>query len=202
MAEITAMIFGCSLKPSSIASSTEKLSGELADVLRRHGVFVEHVRVSDYNIAPGTAVDMGEGDEWPRLRTHMLSTDIVIIATPTWAGQPSSIAQRIIERLDAELAEVDSNGLPLVYGKVGGAVVVGNEDGAHHICAVVFQALNDFGFTIPANAATYWNGEAMNKIDYLDLEKVPEAVALTTKQMAKNLIHTATLLRQEPYIVA
>lgn len=112
------------------------------------------------------------------------------------------VVDYIIERLDAELGEVDDGGLPLVYGKVAGVVVVGNEDGAHHICASIYQALNDYGFTIPAAAATYWNGEAMNKVDYKDLDTTPKNVASATKQMAANLAHVARLLKNQPYQAA
>lgn len=199
MAELQAIIFGCSLKPSPAESSADKLAGELADELSRYDVTVELVRVVDYTILPGVKTDEGEGDQWPTLRQKMLDADIVIIATPTWAGQMSSVAMRVVERLDAELSEMDGRGLPEVYDKVGGAVVVGNEDGAHHICASIYQALNDFGFTIPASAGTYWNGQAMGKVDYKDLDSTPESVANSTKQMARNLVHVAALLKQSPY---
>lgn len=202
MAEIKALIFGCSLKPSSSVSSTSKLASELASELRSNAAEVEIIHAVDYTILPGVETDMGAGDDWPALREKMLAADIVLIATPTWAGQMSSVAMRVIERLDAELSETDDKGLPLVYGKVGGAVVVGNEDGAHAICAAIFQSLNDYGFTIPAAAATYWNGEAMGSVDYKDLKSTPDAVASATKQMASNLVHTAALLKQTPYKAA
>lgn len=199
MSDLKAIIFECSLKPSPAKSSTQKLSSELAVALENEGAKTEQIRVVDHAILPGVEPDMGEGDEWPALRTKMLASDIVIIATPTWAGQHSSVAQRVIERLDAELSETDKRGLPSVYDKVSGAVVVGNEDGAHHISAIIFQALNDFGFTIPPASATYWNGEAMSGTDYNDLKATPESIDSTTKQMAKNLVHAATLLKQHPY---
>ena len=202
MADISALIFGCSLKPSPAISSADKLAGELAQELQKNSVKTELIRAVDYSILPGVETDMGDGDDWPELRKKMLAADIVIIATPTWAGHMSSVAMRVVERLDAELAETDNSGLPLVYGKVGGAVVVGNEDGAHSICAAIFQSLNDYGFTIPAAAATYWNGEAMGSVDYKDLDSTPENVASATKQMARNLTHTATLLKQTPYEAA
>lgn len=201
MSEAKAIIFGCSLKSSSQDSSTKKLSDELMVALEQQGASVEYIHVSDYTVLPGVEVNMGPGDDWPKLRDKMLEADIVVLATPTWVGQPSSVAQRVIERLDAELSEIGDDGLPQVYGKVGGAVVVGNEDGAHHICAIIFQALCDFGFTIPAASGTYWNGEARGRIDYKDLAATPKAVAATTNQMAKNLVHMATVLKQQPYTV-
>lgn len=199
---LSALIFGCSLKPSPNDSSTDVLAKQLGEQLGARGVNVELVRAVNYAIAPGVETDMGDGDEWPILRQKMLDAHIVIIATPTWAGHMSSVAMRVIERLDAELAELNDDGVPLVYGKVAGAVVVGNEDGAHSICAAVFQALNDYGFTIPPASATYWNGEAMGSVDYKDLDHTPERTAKATQQMAENLVHAAKILKQLPYTAA
>ena len=136
-----------------------------------HGVQTELVRAVDHDIRPGVEADMGDGDAWPALREKLLAADILVLATPTWLGQHSSVAQRVLERLDAELSDTNDDGQPRTYGKVAAAVVVGNEDGAHHISAVLFQALNDVGFTIPAGGVTYWNGEAMQGTDYNDLRR-------------------------------
>src|ERR1700722_13105933 len=95
-------------------------------------------------------------------------------------GQQSSVCQRVLERLDAELSEIGDNGQPVVSGKVAVAAVVGNEDGAHHISAVLFQGLNDVGFSLPAQGVTYWNGEAMHGTDFKDLDETPEATASAT----------------------
>jgi len=91
---------------------------------------------------------MGGGDQWPRIRRRVLDADILVFVTPTWMGQHSSVAQRVLERLDAELSETDARGRPTLFDKVAIAGVVGNEDGAHHIAAILFQSLNDLGFTI------------------------------------------------------
>jgi hypothetical protein len=104
-----------------------------------------------------------------------------------------------MERLDAELAEEDDEGRPLMYGKVATVAVVGNEDGAHHVSAEVFQGLNDIGFTIPAGGCTYWVGEAMQGKDYQDLEKTPSSTATTTRTLAANALHCAQLLSNRPY---
>lgn len=199
---LKALFLGCSLRPSPSESSSDVLATQVIQALENHNVTSEIVRVADYNVVPGVDVDMGEGDQWPQLRAKMLASDIVVIATPTWSGHMSSIAQRVLERLDAELSQTGDDGLPLVYGKVAGAVVVGNEDGAHAICADIFQSLNDYGFTIPAASATYWNDEAMGSREYKDFESPPDAVARTTKQMAANLAHVARLLKQSAYIAA
>lgn len=196
---LTALALTCSLKPSPAESSTDLLAQQLLDALAEHDVTGELVRVVDHDVHPGVEKDMGEGDAWPALREKVLAADILVVATPTWMGQHSSVCQRVLERLDAELSETNDQDQPHIYGKVGCAVVVGNEDGAHHISAILFQALNDVGFTIPAGGVTYWNGEAMHTDDYKDLESTPEKTAGTTKSLAINAAHLARLLRREAY---
>ena len=142
---------------------------------------------------------MGPGDAWPALREQILGADILVMATPIWMGQPSSVTKRALERLDAELAETDDQGRMLTYGKVAAVAVVGNEDGAHHTSAELFQALNDVGFTLAPGAVTYWVGEAMGSVDYKDLDEVPEKVATTTTALASNAAHLARLLRATPF---
>ena len=160
------------------------------------------VRVVDHDVKPGVEVDMGEGDAWPAIREQMMAADILIVATPTWVGHMSSVAQRVLERLDGELSETDDSGRPLVSGKVAVTAVVGNEDGAHKITADLMQGLNDIGFTIPAQGGTYWNDEAMGSRDYLDLDETPEAVASTTATLAENAAVLARALKASPVPVA
>ena len=197
--ELTALALTCSLKPSPAPSSTDLLAQQLLDALQGHGVAGELVRVVDHDVRPGVEADMGDGDAWPGLREKVLAADILVVATPTWMGQHSSVAQRVLERLDAELSDTNSDGQPRTYGKVAAAVVVGNEDGAHAISATLFQALNDVGFTIPAGGVTYWNGEAMHTTDYQDLDEVPEKTASTTATLAANAAHLARLLKTSSY---
>ncbi len=197
--QLNALILICSLKPSPAESSSEKLARDLGAELERNNVTSEYIRVADYDIKPGVETDMGEGDQWPQLRAKMLAADIFILATPTWVGQMSSIALRVIERLDAELGETDDKGRLLTFGKVAAVAIVGNEDGAHKITADVFQSLNDLGFTIAAQGATYWNGEAMHQTDYKDLPNIPDSVASTNKTVAQNAAHVARLLKANTY---
>ncbi|RLV64998.1 flavodoxin [Streptomyces sp. CBMAI 2042] len=164
-----------------------------------HGVRGEIVRVADHDVRPGVGVDLGDGDAWPAIREKVLAADILLIATPIWLGHPSSVCQRVLERLNAESSETDDEGRPLVYGKVGAVAVVGNEDGAHKVSADVFQGLNDVGFSLAGQAVTYWVGEAMQGTDYQDLDETPEAVASTTKALAANAVHLARLLADAPY---
>ena len=198
-APITALALVCTLNPSPAESSSDLIARQLLDDLAKHDVVGHTVRVVDHDVKPGVQLDMGDGDAWPQIRAQMIDADILIISTPTWMGQQSSICQRVLERLDAELSETGSNGQPLVAGKVGLAAVVGNEDGAHHISAVLFQGLNDVGFTIPAQGVTYWNGEAMHSTDFKDLDETPDVTASTTATAAANAAHLARLLRASNY---
>lgn len=125
----------CSLKRTGESSSTEILTNQLAEVLVHDGVHCESIRCVDYDIHPGVGQDMGNGDQWPQLRDKVLGADILVLGTPTWLGHMSSVAQRVLERLDAELSETDEEGRPILSGKVAVAAVVGNEDGAHKIAA-------------------------------------------------------------------
>lgn len=198
-AKLKALIINCTLKQSPDESSSEVMGGQVATFLSERGVTIDSFRAVDHVILPGVEKDMGEGDEWPALREKVLAADILVLLTPTWMGQQSSVAQRVLERLDAELGETDADGRPILFDKVAVAGVVGNEDGAHHIIAVFYQALNDVGFTVPAQGCVYWNGEAMHKTDYKDLEKTPEKVSASITTSLTNAIHLAGLLRESKY---
>jgi multimeric flavodoxin WrbA len=163
---LTAVALVCTLKPSPTESSSELLAGQLLAELAKIGVPGTSLRVVDFDIRPGVETDMGGGDQWPSVRARVLAADILVLVTPAWMGHPASIASQVLERLDAELSETDENGRPDVAGKVAIVGVVGNEDGAHQVVAELFQALNDVGFTLPSQGSTYWNGEAMAKVDY------------------------------------
>ncbi|WP_104526227.1 flavodoxin family protein [Blastococcus atacamensis] len=198
-APLRALALVCSLKASPAPSSSDLIARQVLAELGEHGVTGDVVRVVDSDVRPGVEVDMGEGDEWPAIRAQTMAADILIVSTPTWVGHMSSVAQRVLERLDGELSETDDSGRPLVTGKVAVVSVVGNEDGAHKIVADLFQGLNDIGFTIPAQGSTYWNDQAMGGTDYLDLDETPEAVASTTATLAENAAHLARALRATPY---
>lgn len=196
---LSAVALVCTLKSSPATSSSALLADQALDELATHDVDGESVRIADFDIRPGVSADEGDGDQWPLIRRRVLDADIVLLATPTWLGHASSVAQRVLERLDAELSSTDDAGRPVLFGKVGIAAVVGNEDGAHKIVADTFQALDDVGFTIPAQGCTYWNGEAMQGVDYVDLSETPDPVRATTRTMARNAAHLARLLRTENY---
>jgi len=195
---LTALALNCTLKRSG-ESSTDKLIGEILTELAKAGVAGETVRVAELDIKPGVTSDEGDGDDWPDLRRRVLAADILILGTPIWLGQPSSIAKRVMERMDAFLDETDDRGRMPAFGKVAVAAIVGNEDGAHHCHAEIYQALNDVGFTIPAGAGTYWVGEAMGSTDYKDLKKPYDKTMQATRMLAANAVHLAGLLTAKPY---
>lgn len=196
---LRALALVCSLKPSPAPSSSDLIARQVLEELGKHGVTGSVVRVVDHDVRPGVEVDMGEGDEWPAIREQMMAADILVVSTPTWVGHMSSIAQRVLERLDGELSETDDTGRPLITGKVAVTAVVGNEDGAHKITADLMQGLNDMGFTIPAQGGTYWNDVAMGSRDYLDLDETPESVASTNATLAENAASLARALKASPY---
>lgn len=197
---LTSFGLNCSLKASTEPSSTDKLLDEVFTALNGHGVTSSGaVRVADRNIRPGVSSDEGDGDEWPAIREQILDADIFVLGTPIWMGHPSSHAQRVLERLDAFLGETDPAGRMVSLDRVAIVAVVGNEDGAHHVAAELFQGLSDVGFTIPAGGMTYWVGEAMHKTDYKDLPGGSDKTNQATATAAANAAHLARLLADNPY---
>lgn len=198
---LKAIAINCSLKRSSgEPSSTDEMIELVGEELGKHGVELnETIRIADHNILPGVSSDEGAGDDWPDIRRRILAANVLIFGTPIWLGQMSSIAKRVVERMDAFLSETDEQGRMPSFGKLAVAAIVGNEDGAHNVTADLFQALNDVGWTIPSAAACYWVGEAMHKIDFKDLPKVPSEVQQSAAMLASNAAHLAMLLNQHAY---
>ncbi|AVT34057.1 NADPH-dependent oxidoreductase [Plantactinospora sp. BC1] len=199
MPTLRALVLCCTLKPSPAPSSAELLGREVLAALADHDVQGEVVRVVDHRVRFGVSTDEGDGDEWPAIRAKLMESQILVVATPIWLGQPSSVCKMVLERLDAELSETDEQGRLRTYGKVGAVAVVGNEDGAHHVTAEVLQALNDVGFSVAAAASTYWVGEAMGGTDYRDAGPKPETTGAATRTLARNAAHLAHLLAAQPY---
>ncbi|MFI2608512.1 flavodoxin family protein [Kitasatospora sp. NPDC018619] len=194
-----ALVINCTLKPSPAASNTEALAGVVADALTARGVSVEAVRAVDLDLKPGVKSDMGDGDQWPRVHAKLLAADILVVASPTWVGRPSSVAQRVLERMDAMISETDDDGVPVAYGKVAGVVVTGNEDGAHHVISEICGGLVDIGYTIPAQAWTYWHLGPGPGPDYLDDDKGHDWAHSTGRTMAAHLHHVASALAARPW---
>jgi multimeric flavodoxin WrbA len=132
------------------------------------------------------------------VREAIVNSEIVIFATPTWLGQPSSVAKLALERMDALISETDDNGRPVAYNRVAGVVVVGNEDGAHHVISEISGALGDIGFTIPGQAWTYWNRGPGPGDDYTDTDDGHEWSQSTGRAAASNLLAVARAMAKEP----
>lgn len=196
-----ALILNCTLKPSPQTSSTEALATVVIAELKKGGADVELIRLVDLNIKPGVTGDEGEGDDWPGVDEKLKGADIVVFATPTWLGQMSSVCQRALERLDAWFEETDDTGRPVAFGKVGGVVITGNEDGAHHIVATVCQGLIDMGFTIPAQSWTYWHLGPGPGPDYVDTKQGHDYSDRVGRNAARNLIALARVLKSDTYPV-
>lgn len=198
---VTAIALNCTLKSDAgEESSTDAMIAVLGKAFGEHDVKIaETIRIAAHNVKPGVTSDEGDGDDWPAIREKILAHDILIFGGPIWMGQISSVAKRVLERLDAFLSETDDADRMPSYGKVAVAAIVGNEDGAHWSSSQIFQSLNDVGFTIPAVAACYWVGEAMGSTDFKDLDKTPKKVTETAKMVASNAAHLAGLLKAKPY---
>lgn len=198
---LSAIAINCSLaKSGERESSTDAMIGVLGEAFSERDVEIaETIRIADHAVLPGVTSDEGEGDEWPAIRKKILAHDILIFGTPIWMGQVSSLAKRVLERMDAFVSETDDAGRMPNYSKVAVVAIVGNEDGAHWASSQLYQSLNDTGWTIPAVAACYWVGEAMGSKDFKDLDHRPRKVTQTAAMVAGNAAHLAALLKDSPY---
>lgn len=198
MPRMKAIILNCTLKKSPEESNTQMLADEVISNLEERGVECETVRLVDLNIAPGVSSNEGDGDEWPEVRQKILDSDILVFATPTWLGHPSSVAQRALERMDAMLSEQNEAGQMIAYGRVAGFVVTGNEDGAHHIISQLAQGVIDCGFCVPPVAWTYWNMGPGPGPTYPETDHGKEWTKTMARTCAHNLFHVARALRETP----
>ena len=201
--DLKAVFLSGTLKRSPESSHTDGLIDLSADLLRKVGVSVDVVRAVDFTFPPGVETDMREhgwsGDEFTDLYHRLVEpADIVVIATPTWLGDQSSQTRLLIERLYGWSSETSASGQYSNYGKVGGVIVTGNEDGAKHCAAQIIYALQHMGLVIPPQADCYWNGEAGPGPSYLDEGSGGPENAWTTRNavfMTWNLLHLARLLK-------
>ena len=196
---LRALALNGTLKASPDPSNTEALTEVVLDALRERSVECEIVRLTDLTIAPGVVSEaVGPGDQWPEVYAKVVAADIVIFATPTWLGQPSSVIKRALERLNGMLSETDDDGVPLAYNKVAGFVVTGREDGAHHCISQMAGAAYDIGFTVPGLAWTYWNkGAAHDDEEFLTCGDTQWSVT-TGRSAAQNLHTVARALAAVP----
>ncbi|ATE53407.1 MULTISPECIES: flavodoxin family protein [Actinosynnema] len=191
-----ATVLNCTLKKSPAPSNTGALASVVVGALRERGVDVVEHRIADLDVQPGVETDLG--DDWTAVHRDLLGSEILVIATPTWVGRPSSLAQRVLERMDAMISEQDADGRPVAYNRVAGVVVTGNEDGAHHVVSEVAGGLGDIGYTIPGQAWTYWNMGPGPGPDYSDTDHGHEWAHSTGRTMAANLHAVAVALAANP----
>ena len=191
-----ALILNCTLTARPEQSNTEALVDVVAAAMRQEGIDVDVVHVADNDVKPG--VSDGEGDEWPAVLALLRNAEILVIATPTWRSQPSSIAERVLERMDALIAETDEQGRPFAYNRVGGIVATGHEDGAHHVIAEVARSLIDIGYTVPGQAWTYWNMGPRPGPSYLETDHEHDWSERTGRTAAANLVAVARALAEGP----
>jgi multimeric flavodoxin WrbA len=202
-ADLTAVFVNCTLKPSPERSHTQGLLGVSTAIMRAHGVAVDEIRAVDHDIAPGVYPDMTEHgathDDWPLLVPRILGADILVIGTPIWLGDKSSVATRVVERLYALSGQLNDAGQYLYYGRVGGVVVTGNEDGAKHVAMNLLYSLQHLGYTIPPQADAAWLGEAGPGPSYLDEGSGGPQNDFTQRNatfMTWNLMHLAAMLKR------
>ena len=193
-----ALVLNCTLKPSPAPSNTEALAKVVIEALEAQGVTTELVRVADYDVRPGVSSDEGQGDQWPQLRSKIQGAEILVMASPTWLGQPSSVAKRVLERMDAMISETDDQERPVAYHRVAGVVVTGNEDGAHHVINEIAGALVDIGFTVPGQAWTYWNMGPGPGPSYTETDQGHDWSTSTGRAAAGNLVAVARALQATP----
>lgn len=204
--ELTALYFNGTLTPSPAPSHTDLLIEASAHIMREQGVTVDIVRTVDHPVAPGVQPDMTEHgaaeDAWPSLWPRVVAADIVVLAGPIWLGDNSSQTRLVIERLYAHSSETNDKGQYVYYGKAGGTLIGGNEDGLKHCAAQNLYALQHIGFTIPPNADAGWLGEAGPGPSYGDVLDDGSRAGFdndfTQRNitfMAWNLMHTARALR-------
>ncbi|MCH4825995.1 MAG: NAD(P)H-dependent oxidoreductase [Planococcus sp. (in: firmicutes)] len=198
MQPLKALFINTSLKNSKEPSHTEEFIKDVQVHYNQLGVESEVVRLADYAVAYGVQPDMGEGDEWPQVFEKVMAADIVIIGTPLWLGEKSSLATQTIERLYASSSVTNDKGQSIFYNKVGGVAITGNEDGAKHAAASVLYALSHIGFVVPPNVDAYWVGEAGPGPSYMDTGKDNEFTKKAIRRLAYNTYHFAGMLKNNP----
>lgn len=209
---LKAMFVNCTLKRSPQKSHTSKLIQVSKAIMEKERVSVEEFRLVDHDVASGIYPDMREHgwktDEWPTLFKKLFAADILVVGTPIWLGEKSSIAQKLIERLYAMSGKTNEQGQYLYYGKVGGCVVTGNEDGIKHCAMGILYSLQHVGYSIPPQADCGWIGEVGPGPSYGDTEwkgkKADPPVGFdsdftnrNTTLMTYNLLHLAAMLKKQ-----
>ncbi len=200
--DLRAVYINCTLKRSPEVSNTQGLADQSIAIMTRNGVGVEVIRAVDHEIATGVQADMTEHgwerDDWPAIYAKVMAADILVLLTPIWLGEKSSVATRVIERLYANSHLLNEHGQWAYYGRVGGCIVTGNEDGAKHCAMNILYSLQHLGFTIPPQADSAWLGEAGPGPSYLDPGSGGPENDFTNRNttfLTWNLLHLARMLK-------
>ncbi|MEQ8906781.1 NAD(P)H-dependent oxidoreductase [Ekhidna sp.] len=200
---LSALFINCTLKKSPRQSHTQGLMQVSMDIMEKEDVSVEYMRFVDHDIPYGVYPDMTEhgykSDEFPELFKKVMKADILIIGTPIWLGEKSSVATKLIERLYGMSGKQNDKGQYIYYGKVGGCVITGNEDGIKHCAMSMLYALQHLGYSIPPQADCGWIGEAGPGPSYMDKEAKAYENAFTNRNttfMTYNLLHLAKMLKE------
>jgi len=200
--DLKALYVNCTLKPSPEPSNTEGLMRISTAIMERNGVEVDVVRAVDHDLAPGVWPDMREhgaaSDEWPELYERVQAAHILVLGSPIWLGEKSSVCTRVIERLYACSSVLNEEGQYAYYGKVGGCLITGNEDGIKHCSMNILYSLQHLGYKIPPQADAGWIGEAGPGQSYLDEGSGGPDNDFTNRNttfMTWNLLHLARLLK-------
>ena len=200
--DLAAVFVNCTLKRSPEVSNTQGLVDISAEIMRRQGVSVTEMRFVDHDVATGVWPDMTEHgwdrDEWPAIFEQVLAAQILVVATPIWLGEKSSVCTRLIERLYGNSSQLNDRGQYAYYGRVGGCLVTGNEDGIKHCAMNILYSLQHLGYSVPPQADAGWVGEAGPGPSYLDPRSGGPENDFTNRNttfMTWNLLHLARLLR-------
>ena len=200
--DLRALFLNCTLKRSPEVSNTQGLADIAMEIMRRQGVAVDAVRMIDHDVATGVWPDMTEHgwavDEWPAIFDQVMAADILVVCTPIWLGEKSSVCTQAIERLYGNSHLLNDAGQYRYYGRVGGCLVTGNEDGVKHCAMNVLYSLQHLGFVIPPQADSGWIGEAGPGPSYLDPGSGGPENDFTNRNttfMTWNLLHLARMLK-------
>lgn len=206
---LKALFLNCTLKKTPELSHTQGLIDISKTIMEKNGVGVEVLRPVDYKIAHGVYPDMtkmgADVDEWPALYQKVLEADILVLTTPIWLGEKSSVCTQIIERLYSSSGNLNENGQYVYYGRTGGTLITGNEDGAKHCAMNILYSLQHLGYVIPPQADAAWLGEAGPGPSYLDEGSGGPQNDFTNRNttfMTWNLMHMAKLLKDAKGIPA
>jgi multimeric flavodoxin WrbA len=194
-----AVVINCTLKKSPEPSNTESLAKAMITELQKREVECYLIRAVDKDILPGVTSDEGSEDDWPKIRKQILASEILVLASPTWLGRHSSVAQRVLERLNGMFSEEDEDGQPVAYNHVAGFLATGNTDGAKHVIAEMMAALSEVGFTVPGQAWGYFNNGSAGGATYNDVGPIKQQRSLQmATTAAANLVAVARALEQNP----